>query len=218
MELFIRIFELVGTVAFAISGSLVAIDKEMDLLGVMILGAVTAFGGGMTRDIILGITPPIAFTNAGMMMIALGSGLCTFLAVYIYNWRLSGKGTFHFLNRLMFLSDTVGLGVFTVIGVQTAMEKSEVTNFLLLVFVGVATGVGGGVIRDLFAGSIPSIFRKHIYACASILGAFLCSCLWEVTGKGPAILLGFFAVVIVRVLASRYRWNLPKVRIKKEEK
>ena len=106
--------------------------------------------------------------------------------------------------------DAVGLGIFTVVGVQCAYEHSAQYSMFLLVFVGLITGVGGGVLRDVFSGERPYIFVRHFYACASIAGAIVCVGLWKRAGANLAMLLGAALVVILRLLAAHYRWSLPK--------
>lgn len=214
MDKYIFIFDIIGTIAFAISGALIAIEKKMDLLGVIILGIVTAVGGGIIRDITLGITPPLTFCNPRSIIIAAVVAIITFIAVWMYMKHY--VGTSKYLNALLFISDTVGLGVFTVMGVQTAIERISTPSYILLIFVGVITGVGGGVIRDLLAGNIPYIFKKHIYACACIGGAIVCMLLWKPFGKGTAMFFGSVIVVLIRILASHYKWNLPRINVQKE--
>ncbi len=212
MDKYILIFDIIGTIAFAISGAAVAIEKKMDLLGVTILGIVTAVGGGIIRDITLGITPPLAFRNPRSIIIAMLTALMTFIAVWCYSQHYVGN--IKSLNLVLFISDTVGLGVFTVMGIQTAIEKVNMPSYILLIFVGFITGVGGGVVRDLLAGNIPYIFKKHIYGCATIGGAIVCITLWHYFGKETAMFWGAVMVIWIRVLASHFKWNLPRIHMK----
>ena len=110
----------------------------------------------------------------------------------------------------MILLDAIGLGAFTVIGVETAYAIGYGPQKFLLLFVGVITGVGGGVIRDMMAQQIPFILVKQVYACASLLGA--CVCVWLMPyHKSFSMILGAVTVVIIRILAATYRWDLPKI-------
>ena len=110
----------------------------------------------------------------------------------------------------MILLDAIGLGAFTVIGVETAYEIGYVHHRFLLLFVGVITGVGGGMIRDMMAQQIPFILVKQIYACASLAGAGVC--IWLMPyHKSASMILGAVVVVIIRILAATYRWDLPKI-------
>ena len=100
------------------------------------------------------------------------------------------------------------------VGINTAYELSNGYTFFLLVFVGTITGVGGGVLRDVMAGDTPYIFVKHVYACASAVGAVLCAALYVPLGKAPAMFLGALTVIIIRLLAAHYKWSLPHSREK----
>ena len=111
---------------------------------------------------------------------------------------------------VLFLMDTAGLGIFTVVGIRTAYAHVPQATVFLLVFVGVITGVGGGLLRDMMAGDTPYIFVKHIYASASLVGALLCGLLWHYAGEIPSMLVGGGAVILIRCLSAHFRWNLPR--------
>lgn len=206
MNIFILILELIGTVAFSISGAMIAIQKRMDIFGVIILGLTTAVGGGIIRDLVLGITPPATFQNPIYATCAIVTAIIVFLPVV--------QRLFHRYQRaydvLMLTMDSLGLGIFTVIGVQAAFAQSGSYSMFLMAFVGVVTGVGGGVIRDMMAGNMPYIFVKHIYACASLVGAISCVLLWKPLGGAVAMAIGTILVVLIRFLSAHFRWSLPK--------
>ena len=208
METFILILELAGTMAFAASGAITALKKGMDLFGVCILGLTTAVGGGVIRDVILGNTPPATFLNPIYASVALVTSLVLFLPrirhLLMWDQRL--------YDLSMLILDSLGLGIFTVVGIRIAWRSTAEPTLFLLVFVGVVTGVGGGVIRDVMAGDTPYIFVKHIYACASLAGALVCAGLWRPAGEVAAILAGAGVVVLIRFLSAHYRWNLPRAR------
>ena len=208
MEIFVRVLEIIGTVAFAASGALIAMRRHMDILGVIVLGVVTAVGGGILRDVILGITPPLAFRDPTCAMIAMGTSVLLFIP-WIRHWLMGRQRVFDFS---LFLMDSVGLGVFTVMGIWNALDFNPDRSTFLLVFVGVLTGVGGGVIRDVLAGQMPFILVKHVYACASLLGAIGCALLWRLLPSYAAMLIGSSLVLVVRLLAAHYHWNLPTVK------
>lgn len=204
-EAVLLLFEMIGTVAFSISGAMTGIKKGMDAFGVVTLGLVTAVGGGIIRDLVLGITPPMTFRNPVYAIAA----VCTALI-------LCFPGVLRQLNRnhrlydaVMLVMDSLGLGIFTVVGIQTAGMVTSSGSIFLLLFVGVITGVGGGVLRDVLAGDRPYIFVKHIYACASLTGAVLCIFLWPISGSA-AMIAGAGAVVVLRLCAARFRWSLPR--------
>ena len=106
--------------------------------------------------------------------------------------------------------DSVGLGIFTVVGIEAAYLAGYENSVFLLVFVGVITGVGGGVIRDILAGNTPAILVKHFYATASIIGAVICIALWSLIGRSAALFGGAASVVMLRLLAAHFRWSLPR--------
>ena len=206
MTLFVA-FEILGTIAFAVSGAVVAISKKMDIFGVAILGMTTAVGGGILRDLILGITPPAAFQSPGYALTSIAVSMLVFLPPVrrLLHWNEKLYDT------ALLLFDAIGLGIFTVIGVQTAYIATGELNAFLAIFVGVVTGCGGGVMRDVFAGSSPYIFVKHFYATASLLGAVACLLLWNI-GQMPAMLIGAAVTLTLRLLAAHYRWSLPKAK------
>ena len=165
--------EMAGTVAFAASGAMVGVERNMDIFGVSVLGVVTAVGGGMIRDIVLGIIPPNVFTNPVYALVATITSCVVFLVFYWKRQLLEGHMRLTY-DRVMLVMDSIGLGIFTVVGVNTGIRSGYMDNVFLLVFLGTITGVGGGLMRDMMAGVPPYIFVKHIYACASIVGAVVC--------------------------------------------
>ena len=141
--------EIIGTIAFAVSGAIVGIQKRMDIFGVSILGLTTAVGGGILRDLILNITPPAAFRTPVFAITAIAVSILVFIRPI--HASVERKGSVY--EKLLQVMDSIGLGLFTVIGVQVAKVSSVETNFFLETFVGVLTGVGGGLMRDVFAGN-----------------------------------------------------------------
>ena len=204
--LFLFVLEMIGTVSFAISGAVTGVKKKMDLFGVLILGLVTAVGGGVIRDLILGLTPPATFRDPVYALVA-GA---TSLIVFIPGVRRIFLDQKHIVELILRIADSIGLGVFTVVGIKIAYGVSAEYNIFLLIFVGTVTGVGGGVLRDMMAGDRPYIFVKHFYACASLAGALICAALWHPVGETFAMLCGIAAVVTLRLLAAHFRWSLPR--------
>lgn len=199
--------EILGTIAFAASGAMVGIRKRMDIFGICVLGVVTAVGGGMTRDVILGKLPS-ALQKPVYVEVSVATALAIFILLYVKQDLLSGKmGTFY--DKAMLIMDSVGLGIFTTLGVMTGIDNGYEWNSFLLVFIGMLTGVGGGLMRDMMAGEEPYIFVKHIYACASLVGALGCVWIYREWGRLPAVFIGAFIVMAIRFLAAHYRWNLP---------
>ena len=156
-------FELIGAVAFAISGAALAVKKHMDLFGVAIMGMTTAVGGGILRDLLLGITPPAALRDPLQALVAIATSLLVFLV-----WkRFHPEGDHRNWEALLLVADSIGLGIFSVHGAAVAIRAGLGGNVFLTLLVGMLTGVGGGVLRDLCCMERPYIFTKHIYACPS---------------------------------------------------
>ena len=202
--------EMAGTVAFAASGAMVGVERNMYIFGVSVLGVVTAVGGGMIRDIVLGIIPPNVFTNPVYALVATITSCVVFLAFYWKRQLLEGHMRLTY-DRVMLVMDSIGLGIFTVVGVNTGIRSGYMDNVFLLVFLGTITGVGGGLMRDMMAGVPPYIFVKHIYACASIVGAVVCVYMNRFVGNVEAMMVACFVIILIRYLAAHYRWNLPRL-------
>ncbi len=209
IEYIIFIFEIIGTVAFAITGVMAAIEKEVDFFGAIVLGATTAVGGGALRDIMLGITPPTFFYKPVYILTAVIVSAFVFLVMYIYR---GGGKHIAFYNNIINIFDAIGLAVFVITGMNTAIRQGYIKNGFLVIFIGTITGIGGGVLRDVLIGKIPAVLRKHIYALAAIIGAVLyyvfliCK-----INESLSILISAASIIIIRLLAIRYKWNLPKI-------
>lgn len=200
------ILEIIGTVAFAASGAMVAVNKKMDVFGVIILGLTTATGGGIIRDLVLGVTPPSVFLTPVYAIVAVATSILVFLP---FTQKFAHKNTRAY-DTVLLICDSVGLGVFTAVGVKAAYSAIENAPFILAVFTGVITAVGGGAIRDLFAKDTPFIFIRHFYACASLIGAILTIVLWNFAGELISMAAGIVTVIVLRLFAAKYRWELPK--------
>ena len=213
-QLITFIMEMIGTVAFAASGAMVAVDRAMDIFGVIVLGVTTSVGGGAIRDVILGIVPPAMFQHPVYTLVATITSCVVFLILYLKKDLLQGHNRETY-DKVMLIMDSVGLGIFTVVGVNTGIARGYMDYMFLLVFLGTITGVGGGLLRDIMAGVPPYILVKHIYACASIVGAVVCVFLYRHYGTVISMVGASAVVCLIRYLAAHYRWNLPK--LKREE-
>lgn len=207
------IAELIGIIAFAVSGAMLAAEKNLDIFGIIVLGVVTAFGGGVIRDLLLGITPPAMFTNFHCFGAATLSAVLVFF-IYRHLHRHHGEYNLpiHIDYRgLVNFFDAIGLGVFSLTGTQVAMDCGHADNPLLAITLGVITGIGGGIIRDVLNNEVPGVLRKQVYALAAILGA---GAYYVMISKGfapiPAIVLGFSVIFAIRMAATYFRWHLPR--------
>lgn len=208
MDYFFTFAEIIGTVAFALSGALKAIQKKLDIFGVCVLAVFTALGGGVVRDLLLGLTPPRMFYSEGYLLTALAVAVGTFLVVC----RLHQATEFGlWWDRVFNICDALGLGIFAVIGTQAAIQAGFGSKFFLCLSTGMITGVGGGALRDMMCVEIPSILRKHIYAVAALAGSLLYYILvWFSVPVPLATLVAVAVTVTLRILARHYQWNLPK--------
>lgn len=206
---FFLVCEWLGTAAFAISGAMVAIDTGMDLFGVIFLAMITALGGGTLRDVLIGYFPPRMFTNYQFLLLAVACAVTVFLLADLYKERYvqSERG----IERVNNVFDAIGLGVFAVSGARIGMEAGFTDNAFLVTFLGMTTAVGGGMIRDVLLQRIPFVLNKRIYAVAAIAGA-LTYWVIEYVFRMPvmAYSVGWLATVTLRMLATIYKWNLPR--------
>ncbi|MBE5781547.1 MAG: trimeric intracellular cation channel family protein [Clostridiales bacterium] len=213
-------FEIIGTLAFAISGAMVGIQRKMDLFGVWLLAVITAVGGGMTRDVLLGNVPPVMFRSPVYVLVASGTALIVFAFMYFQRIPFrENERVRKVYARVLSAFDSMGLGMFTVVGINTAVNMGHGANGFLLVTVGVITGVGGGILRDVLSASTPVVLRKQVYASASIIGAVVYLLLRPMMAEFMAMMAAVAVIMILRVLAEHYRWNLPVAdKDKKQEK
>ncbi len=209
-ELIILCVKLIGTIAFAVSGAIIAIEKQLDIFGAMVLGVITAVGGGVVRDILLGINPPLMFKEYLFVVVAFASSFLVFLNEYFIG-RTFNRYREYYL-KILNIFDAIGLGVFSVVGVNTAILYGHGDNWFLAVFIGTTTGISGGILRDVLAGQIPMVLRKKIYALASVIGALIYYILYYEGVEAPlAMLYGALIVVLIRFLATYFQWSLPRV-------
>ena len=195
------VLDWVGTFAFALSGGLLGVHKRFDLFGVLFLSFVVAVAGGMLRDVLIGAVPPVAITDIHYFAISMVGGLITF---YWYPKVESRQ-------RQILLLDAVGLGLFAVIGAQKAIDHG--INPLMAAILGMMTGIGGGMARDVLAGDVPFVLRGDLYALAALAGGALVS-IGTMMGMKPTypMLLGAAACIFLRLMAIYYHWRAPLAR------
>lgn len=169
MDEVLFVLELIGAAAFAVSGAMAAIEKRADIFGVLFLAVTTALGGGVIRDVLIGRIPPVMFVSYWYLLISVAAALAVFIDAYLR----SEKYKLHLdkLDAVNNIFDAIGLAVFTVSGMNAAMPVSD--NIILVLFVGMCTGVGGGMLRDVMTNTMPKVLRKRVYAVASLLGGGL---------------------------------------------
>ncbi len=210
MPEFILITEIIGTVAFAVSGAVISINKRFDIFGVLFCSVTTALGGGVLRDIMLANLPPVMFREWMYFVVA----VCTGIAVFL----MARRNPSHFredaerADGIVNIFDAVGLGIFTVVGINTAIAQGYRDNAFFSVFLGMTTGCGGGILRDVMVREVPFVFTKRVYAMASITGGivyYLLSVTFSID-QFVAVICGVAVTTALRITAAVRRWSLPK--------
>lgn len=197
-KFYLDIIETGGTIAFGLSGAFMAMEKRLDPFGVIIITFVTAIGGGTVRDILIGKTPVTWLQDNTTALVILGTAVAALLfGKYLRQ-----------MSKTMFFFDSLGLGLFTVVGIEKGQEAG--LSAIICVALGTTTGCFGGVLRDVLLNNIPLIFRKEIYASACIAGGILYFAV-----KQTGILVEYTTtitivfIVLIRIIAVRYKISLP---------
>lgn len=198
--MFFQIIDILGTIAFAISGVLVALNKKMDPFGVLIIAFVTAVGGGTLRDVMIGIEPVSWIKNMTYVYVIIGA---TVFAVVLRN-------KINYLRTSLFLFDTIGIGLYTVVGIETGLKAG--LHPVICIALGTMTACFGGVIRDILCNEIPVIFRKEIYATACILGGLTYFLLRKFMADTNLIfVIAIIVVIVIRLIAVKFKISLPSL-------
>ena len=210
MEDVMFVLELIGAAAFAVSGAMVAIEKKAEIFGVLFLAVTTALGGGVIRDVLIGRIPPVMFVSYWYLLISVVAALAVFIDAYLR----SEKYKLHLdkLDAVNNVFDAIGLAVFTVSGMNAAMPVSD--NVILVLFVGMCTGVGGGMLRDVMTNTMPKVLRKRVYAVASLIGGGLYYVMHVLDiNQLLSVGCGMLVIFALRLFATIYKWNLPSVKL-----
>ena len=198
---FISIVELAGTVAFAVSGALVAIEKELDYYGITFFAIITAVGGGIIRDMMINSPLPAALENPVYVIVSIVSAaavIAFYRKIVLYT-------------NLLLIFDAIGLAAFTAIGAEVAIKNGLDLPFVIITLA-LLTGTGGGILRDVFAKEIPFVFRKEVYAVASIIGAVCFIIIERFSGNNTVALYSCFGVtLLIRLTCMKKDVHLKKV-------
>ena len=198
--MFYFLMDLLGTAAFAISGVLVAMEKRLDLFGVFIIAFVTAVGGGTLRDLLIGNTPVAWMLESTYIITIVG----TVILAIIFREKLK------YLRRSLFLFDTLGIGLYTMVGIEKGLNANLLP--VMCIILGTITASFGGVIRDILCNEIPVIFRKEIYATACVIGGLSYFLLRKLPLDDEYVYLAAILIVIgIRLLAVRFKIVLPNI-------
>ncbi|RCH56354.1 trimeric intracellular cation channel family protein [Mucilaginibacter hurinus] len=196
---FSAIVEILGIIAFTISGTVSALHKKLDLFGVHIIGFITAIGGGTIRDILIGATPVSWMRDINTPVIILVTCVITiWLRHYV-----------HYLKTTLLLFDALGLGLFAVIGIKKGLDAG--LHPAICIALGTITGCFGGVLRDTLLKEIPVLFQKEIYATACIIGGLAYLACLQVVSVPVAESIAVIVVCSIRILAVKYQWKLPSL-------
>lgn len=211
IETLILITSVIGTIAFSISGALIAIECRLDIFGVIVLGCITACGGGILRDVMLNVDVNM-FIDPKFVFISIGICILVFIIVYFM-----GSSNFQrskAYQNFFVITDSLGLAAFVVVGANASVNAGETTMFAIC-FYGVLTAVGGGLIRDLMVNKIPAILRKYIYAIAAIIGAIYFYLLDHFNvNYSLNVITTTIIIVVIRYLAYYFELGLPKITFK----
>ena len=195
--------QLAGIVAFAISGALVGVRRRLDVLGIVVVGSCTGIGGGILRDMLLGVHPPVAFTHWPNTVVAVIASLAVFF-IHPGITRIR-----HF--EVVF--DAFGLGLFSANGAANALASGQ--TVLTAILVGMITAIGGGVIRDVLVNTVPGVLTRELYAVSALLGAGVAVGIMCLGGEaGWASLVGGAAAIALRLISVSRGWHLPRPRLK----
>ena len=191
--------DLIGIFVFALSGALLGVRIQFDIVGVLVIGVVTGLGGGIVRDVLIGAIPPASFTDWRYLVVPVVAGLVAF--------------RFHpdlaKIERYINWFDALGLGLFSVVGTQKALVFG--LDPIPAALMGTLTGVGGGVLRDLLANRIPIVLRQDVYALPALAGSAAVVIVWELGQFREWVLIPCAALcVVLRFLAIRFRWRAPR--------
>ncbi|MBK0418396.1 trimeric intracellular cation channel family protein [Leucobacter sp. CSA1] len=201
-----EILQFAGILAFAISGALVGVRRRLDLLGVIVVGTFTGVGGGVIRDLVLGVHPPVSFVYWPNLAVAVGGSL----AVFFMHPGITRIRYF----EVVF--DAFGLGLFSANGAAVAFASGE--SPLTAILVGTITAIGGGVIRDVLVNTVPGVLTRELYAVSALTGAGLSVLLMACGGHVIlGSLVGGAVAIALRLVSVSRGWHLPKPRIAREE-
>ena len=207
------ILEVIGTIAFAVTGAFLSVKRHLDIFGVVFIGCITAVGGGITRDIIIGRFPPAIFSNTKILLIAAVTSVIVFLISYLHADKFEQiREKTEKINNVF---DAVGLSAFAVTGTEAICGGEFGGYFDLAVLMGMLTGVGGGIFRDILVTETPYVLKKHVYALAALIGSTVYYVLRGIIGITPSSIIAMVLIFSIRMLATRYHWKLPKVKLEK---
>ncbi len=205
------IIEIIAIASFSVSGAVVAIDKGLDIFGVVFIGVIAALGGGVLRDLILGINPPIMFTYKIYVIVAVITALIVFFTAFWDKDRYFRN--VDRIDSIVNVVDAVGIGLYSSTIVQKCIDLGYGDNAFLCIMMAMTTCIGGGIMRDLICQRLPTILRRRIYALAVIAGSSVYYIMYKLgCNTDISMIIGTATTISIRLLATKYRWNMPTIK------
>lgn len=209
LDIFLVIIQAVGAVSFTVSATIYAIHKRADVIGALIFSLLTCFGGGVIRDLVLGNIPPSILVDKTLIVIAIMSAVVCIVCYHLgFIKRVSRFADRHQHSFLIEFTDALGLASFLISGLEIARESGK-TGFVILLFSGCITAVGGGILRDVCSATIPAVFRKHIYLIPVIIASVFFILTYKHMNEVLCVIITMAIVITIRMLAFGLKWNLP---------
>ena len=218
MEVFLIIIQCIGAISFTISATIYAIHKRADIIGAIVFSLLTCFGGGLIRDIAIGNALPSTLSDKVLIATAILSMVVSIICYHLgFIKRVSRFADRHQHSFLIEFTDSLGLASYVISGLEIARESGN-DGFVVLVFAGCITGVGGGILRDICSAEIPAVFRKHIYLIPVIIASVFFTLTYKHMSEVLCVIITMLIVIVIRMLAFKFKWNLPIPKSEEEKK
>lgn len=218
MEVFLIIIQCIGAISFTISATIYAIHKRADIIGAIVFSLLTCFGGGLIRDIAIGNALPSILSDKVLIATAILSMVVSIICYHLgFIKRVSRFADRHQHSFLIEFTDSLGLASYVISGLEIAREAGH-DGFVVLVFAGCITGVGGGILRDICSAEIPAVFRKHIYLIPVIIASVFFALTYKHMSEVLCVIITMLIIIVIRMLAFKLKWNLPIPKSEEEKK
>ena len=209
MEVFLIIIQCIGAISFTISATIYAIHKRADIIGAIVFSLLTCFGGGLIRDIAIGNALPSILSDKVLIATAILSMVVSIICYHLgFIKRVSRFADRHQHSFLIEFTDSLGLASYVISGLEIAREAGH-DGFVVLVFAGCITGVGGGILRDICSAEIPAVFRKHIYLIPVVIASVFFTLTYKHMSEVLCVIITMLIIIVIRMLAFKLKWNLP---------
>ncbi|MBO5091034.1 MAG: TRIC cation channel family protein [Clostridia bacterium] len=218
MEVFLIIIQCIGAISFTISATIYAIHKRADIIGAIVFSLLTCFGGGLIRDIAIGNALPSILSDKVLIATAILSMVVSIICYHLgFIKRVSRFADRHQHSFLIEFTDSLGLASYVISGLEIAREAGH-DGFVVLVFAGCITGVGGGILRDICSAEIPAVFRKHIYLIPVVIASVFFTLTYKHMSEVLCVIITMLIIIVIRMLAFKLKWNLPIPKSEEEKK